>query len=100
MGMFDKEVQLKNAPFLENNSEGEFMLYNGTYLGTVNHKEYGSNTKARVKAGVVGGSEVDAESYVVFGVMADQIGRMDNGELPQKVRITIDGRANVLTKVE
>lgn len=94
-GMFDKETQLKNAEF----GTGEFMIYSGEYLGKVDHAEYGENTKARVKAGVVGGSEVDAEDYVVFGVMAEQIGRMDDGDLPAKCKIGEDGRAKVLVKV-
>jgi hypothetical protein len=96
MGMFDKETQLKNAEF----ASGEFMLYSGEFLGNVKHAEYGDNTKARVRAGVVGGSQVDAEEYVVFGVMAEQVGRISSGDLPQKVRIGQDGRANVLVKAE
>ena len=98
--MFDKETQLKNAPFLESDASAPFMLHTGDYLGLVDSQEYGARPKARVTAGVVGGSRTDAEEYVVFGVMAEQIGRMKSGELPEKVRITQDGRANVFAKAE
>lgn len=96
MSMFDKETQLKNAEF----ADGAFILYSGEFLGNVRHAEYGSNTKAKVIAGPVGGSEQDAGEYVVFGVMAEQIGRMKPGELPEKVKLTTDGRANVFAKAD
>lgn len=100
MGMFDKETQLKHAPFLETDPHSKFMLWEGEYLGMTEHKDYGTNTKARVKAGPVNGSSTDAEYYVVFGVMADQIGRMESGDLPARVKIIQDGRANVLARSE
>jgi hypothetical protein len=96
MGMFDKETQLKNAEF----ANGPFMVYRGEFLGNTRHAEYGDNVKARVRAGAVGGSEIDAEWYVVFGVLAEQIGRMDKGELPEKVKLGMDGRANVFVKAD
>lgn len=96
MGMFDKETQLKNADF----TDGVFMLWEGKYHGKVTHAEYGENTKATVLASPLGKNKDDADEYVVFGVMADQIGRIDNGDLPSRVIITKDGRANVLQKVE
>lgn len=96
MSMFDKETQLKNAEF----ADGAFILYRGEFLGTVKHAEFGNNTKARVWAGPVGGQEADAKEYVVFGTMAEQIGRIKPSDLPEKVKITVDGRSNVIARAE
>ena len=92
MGMFDKEVQLKNAPFFDD--KDGFMLWEGTFIGAHTSADYGEGVKARVVAGP------DREEYIVFGVLAEQIGRMNNGDLPAKVKVEKDGRANVFVKVE
>lgn len=97
MGMFDKETQLKNAT--EFDAEQPFELFKGEFLGKVDSAEYGENTKARVWAGPQGSIESAAKDYVLFGVMAEQVGRMDDGDLPATVKIGKDGRANVLVKV-
>lgn len=97
MGMFDKETQLKNAQ--EFDVEQPFELFKGEYMGKVDSAEYGENTKARVWAGPQGSIESAAKDYVVFGVMAEQIGRMEDSDLPATVKIGKDGRANVLVKV-
>lgn len=97
MGAFDKETQLKNAT--EFDPEQPFELFKGEYMGNVKSAEYGDNTKAKVWAGPQGSIEGAAKEYVVFGVMADQIGRQGDGDFPATVKIGKDGRANVLVKV-
>ena len=89
MGMFDKETQLKNASFAENGQP--FTLHTGRFIGAVT-TSYGPNVKAEVTAGP------DKEKYIVYGTMAEQIGRMASGDLPAEVRITQDGQANVLAR--
>lgn len=98
MSMFDKETQLKNAEFALNSQT--FTLFSVGTPAMSNHAEYGDSMKATVKAGPVGSSEGDAEEYVVFGVMAEQCGRVKPDDLPADVKITKDGRANVLAKAE
>lgn len=96
MSMFDKETQLKNAEFAENGQA--FTLFSCEPPVRVNHAEFGDNMKAEVKAGPVGSDQGDAETYVVFGVMAEQCGRMKPGDLPETVKIGQDGRAKVLQR--
>lgn len=98
MGMFDKETQLKNAE--EFDATQPFELFEAEYLGMSKSAEYGENQKARVKAGPKGSVPGAAKEYIVFGVMAEQIGRMDPSDLPATVRMGQDGRANVLVKAE
>ena len=98
MSMFDKETQLKNAEFALNGQA--FTLFSVNPPMMSNHAEYGNSMKATVKAGPLGSSEGDAQEYVVFGVMAEQCGRQKAGDLPTNVKITQDGRANVLARAE
>lgn len=98
MGMFDKEVQLKNAEFAENGNP--FTIYSAEPPFKAKSAEYGENMKAFVLAGPIDGNESDAEKYVVFGVMAEQCGRIESGDLPATVKVGQDGRANVLQKVD
>lgn len=88
--MFDKETQLKNAPFAE--SGQTFTLYSAEYKG-MHESEYGRNERALVVAGP------DEETFVVFGVLAQQVQRMDDGDLPAQVKIGKDGRANIFEQV-
>ena len=92
MGMFEREIQLKNAEFAQN--EQAFDLHSGEFLGTVKSAEYGAQPKARVTAGP------DKGSFVVFGVKAEQIGRMEAGELPCRVKIGKHGQAEPFVKAE
>jgi len=87
MGMFDKEKQLKNQPFTE--GEKVFEIHSGRFNGEV-VTTYGKNVKATVIAGP------DKEEFILYGTMAEQIGRMESGELPAKVKIGQDGQSNVL----
>lgn len=86
MGMFDKDEQLTKQDFASNGQV--FTLHSAKYLGKVDTK-YGENQKAEVVAGP------DRKQFVCFGVLADQIQRMDDGDLPTDVRIEQDGEANV-----
>ena len=94
MGMFDKMDQLKNAPF----SDGDFFIFSATYKGMTDHPEYGRNHMAEVVASATEKDEQD--TYIVYGVMAEQVARIENGDLPAKVKLGKDGRANILVKVE
>lgn len=98
MGMFDKEIQLKNAE--EFDAMQPFTLFGGKFLGMADSSEYGQRPKARVQAGPKDSASADANEYVVFGVLAEQIGRMESNDLPATVKLTQDGRANVFVKVE
>lgn len=90
MGMFDKEVLLKNADFAKDGQT--FTLHSAEYIGRVKSAEYGENDKATVEAGP------DHEDFVVFGVLAQQIQRMEQNELPTQVRIGQDGRAKIFVQ--
>lgn len=87
MGMFDKEEQLKNQPWAEN--EQTFTIHSGEFNGAV-ETTYGPNVKATVVAGP------DKGKYILYGTMAEQIGRIESGELPASVKIGKDGQSNVL----
>ena len=93
MGMFDKEKSLTKSDHKNN----DFVLWSGQFLGTTKSADYGENVKARVQ--VSANKDAEREDYVVFGVMADQINRLDSGDLPAIVRIGKDGRANVFELV-
>lgn len=98
MSMFDKETQLKNAQ--EFDAAQGLTLFSGEFLGMAESAEYGARPKARVKAGPLGSIESAGKDYVVFGVLAEQIGRIAPGDLPTNVKLAEDGRANVFVKVE
>ncbi len=98
MSMFDKETQLKNAT--EFDAMQPFRLFSGEFLGMVESAEYRTNAKAKVMAGPAGSIESAAKEYVVFGVMAEQVGRIKPDDLPANVKIGEDGRAKVFVKVE
>lgn len=85
MGLFDRDVQLKDADFVQNGAS--FTLHSAEFLGMVKSADYGTQAKAKVIAGP------DRGEYVVFGVKAEQISRMENGELPLTVKIGKDGQA-------
>jgi len=96
MGMFDKETQLKNAQ--EFDAAQPFELFEAEFLGKHESAEYGEGMKAKVKAGPKDSVPSASKEYIVFGVMAEQVGRMDPSDLPATVKIGQDGRANVLVK--
>jgi len=98
MSMFDREVQLKNAE--EFDAAEPFELFGGEFLGMHKSADYGETPKAKVVAGPAGSDAVDGQDYIVFGVMAEQIGRMNHDDLPATVRMGKDGRANVFVKVD
>ena len=98
MSMFDKETQLKNAT--EFDAAQPFQLFGGEYIGMVTSAQYGNRPKARVKAGPAGSIESAAKEYIVFGVLAEQISRMQQGDLPATVKLAEDGQAKVFVKVE
>jgi len=89
MGMFDKEEQLKNQEFTE--GEKPFTIHSGVFNGKVT-TTYGDNVKATVVAGP------DKKEFILYGTMAEQIGRMEPGELPAEVKIGQDGQSNVLRR--
>lgn len=91
-GMFDREKQLKDADFAQN--EQAFDLHSAEYLGMVKSSKFGTQAKATVVAGP------QSEDFVVFGVKAEQIGRMNSGELPVRVKIGRDGDAEPFVKAE
>lgn len=97
MGMFDKETQLKNAS--EFDLEQGCRIFKGEYLGNHKSAEFNATTKAKVWAGPIDSVESDAKEYILFGTMADQIGRIDAGDLPANVKMVKDGRSNVLVPV-
>jgi hypothetical protein len=90
MGLLDREVQLKDAEFTQN--QQTFTLWDGEYLGMAKSADYGDQPKARVTAGP------DKDTFIVFGVKAEQIGRTESGELPMEVKIGRDGRAEPFVK--
>lgn len=93
MGMFDKEPNLSNQDWI-----GEpFRVVEAKYLGTVKSADYGENQKARV---TVADADGNTKNFTVYGVLADQISRMEDNDLPATVKIEKDGRANVFTKVD
>lgn len=94
MGMFDRETSLTKSDFMGK----DFVLVKGEYLGVSRSADYGENSKARVTVRELDGSE--ERTFVVFGVLADQIQRMEAGDLPAPVRIGKDGRANVFEPVD
>jgi len=91
-GMFDKETQLKDAEFAQN--EQAFDLAAAEYLGMVKSAKFGTQAKAKVIAGPAG------DEFVVFGVKAEQISRMTDDDLPARVKIGKDGDAEPFVKVE
>lgn len=96
MGAFDKEKQLTKSLF----AAGEFVIWSGTYLGEHNSADYGPNAKARVVVSAVDQLDPEQrETFVLFGVMAEQIERQDGGDFPRVCRIGQDGRANVIVPV-
>lgn len=97
MGMFDKEQGLTSQDDFDTSQP--FELVSAEYLGKVKHADYGENQKARVLVRGVGESG-DGAPYVVFGVMADQIQRMDDDDLPAIVIVAKDGRANVFARAD
>lgn len=96
VGMFEKEVQLTKAPFVEVGGK-PFYLHSAKYLGKAESADYGSNDKASVVAGPDPDTKDD---FIVFGVMAQQVSRMDSGDLPAWVKIEKDGRANCFRPAE
>ena len=97
MSMFDKETQLKNAS--EFDAAQGFTLFSGEFLGMAESAEYGARPKARVKAGPLDSIESTGKEYIVFGVLAEQIGRIAADDLPAKVKLGQDGRATVFVKL-
>lgn len=97
MGMFDKETQLKNSSKFDV-AQG-CRIFKGEYLGKHKSANYNETTKAKVWAGPLNCNESDAEEYIVFGTMADQIGRIAPGDLPANVKMIQEGQSNVLVPV-
>lgn len=90
--MFEKEELLTKSDF----ASREFILYGGDFLGETEHAEYGKNVKATVTVSGLGReSQADRKEFVVYGVLADQVRRVESGDLPAVARIGKDGRANV-----
>lgn len=94
MGMFDREKSLTKQDDFDITQP--FEMVSAEYLGQVKSADYGDNQKARVTVNV-GGENV---AYSVYGVMADQIQRMEADDLPATVQVVKDGRANVFERVE
>lgn len=99
MSMFDRETQLTKdyAP----DSGKTFVLWEGEYIGAVKHPEFGDNQKATVTASEIvdGRDRGEKDTYTVYGVMADQIRRLDSEDLPAVCQIVKEGRANVISLV-
>lgn len=93
MGMFDKEPNLTGEGW----TGQPFKLVSGEYLGSVKSAEYGANQKARVVVETPAG---ETRKFSVYGVLADQIGRMDQGDLPAMVRIEQQGNANAFVRAD
>lgn len=89
MGMFDREPNLTSEGFINE----PFELLSGEYIGHVKSPDYGNNQKARVTVRIPATGE--EATFSVYGVLADQIGRMDGDDLPATVRIEKQGNANV-----
>lgn len=93
MGMFDKRTSLTKSDY----ANRDFWLLSGSYVGVTESTKFGKNHQAAVT--VADTLDGDGEEFVVYGVLAEQISRMDEGDLPAHVRIGKDGRANVFEPV-
>lgn len=93
MGMFDREPNLASQEWVKE----PFDLMRAEYIGLVKSADFGENRKARVWA-IPPGEDAPA-TFAVYGVLAEQISRMESGELPAKVRVAKEGRAHVFVSV-
>lgn len=93
MSMFDKIESLTKQSDFDTNQP--FILYSGEFKGTTVSREYGTNVLATVVAGPTNGSESDAKTYNVYGVLAEMIQRSEQSEFPMTVKLGQDGRANI-----
>jgi hypothetical protein len=90
MGAFDKLSQLKDQPFAQNG--GTFNIESAEYKGR-EKTQFGEQSVAHVNVKMQDGS---TETFVVYGVMAQQVERQDSGDFPRECRIIQDGQANVI----
>jgi len=90
MGAFDKLSQLKEQPFAQNG--GTFQIESAEFKGR-EKTQYGENAVAHVNVKLPDGK---VETFVVYGVMAQQIERQESGDFPRECRIIQDGQANVI----
>lgn len=93
MGAFDNPRKLTDA-FPHGT---QFVWYGGEYQGSV-QTDYGENQKAVMLVAPCD-NVGDKQEYVVWGVMADQVRRMEDSDLPSVCVIGKDKRANVIQQV-
>lgn len=95
MGMFDKPPKL--AEDYPPNSGKSFTIEEGNFIGY--DESFGSpNATATV---VVTSVETPKPTpYKIYGKLAEQIGRMESGDLPAEVTIEKFDRANVFVPVD
>lgn len=94
MGMFDKPPKL--ADDYPPNSGESFTITEGTFIGY--DESYGNpNAVAQI---TVTDSKGGGGPYKIYGKLAEQIARMEPGELPAEVTIEKFDRANVFVPVK
>lgn len=98
MGMFDREPNLTAQEFAKDGNS--FQLLDGEYVGRVESPQYGPNDKGRALVRTERDNAASDRWYSVFGVLADQIRRMEDDDLPALVRIEKDGDANTFVRAE
>jgi hypothetical protein len=90
MGAFDKLAQLKEQPFAQNG--GTFQIESAEYQGR-EKTQFGEQHVAHVLVKMPNG---ETDTFVVYGVMAQQVQRQESGDFPRECRIVQDGNANVI----
>jgi hypothetical protein len=90
MGLFDRTKNLTS----EFEQGQEFLLHSIDHVGVSDNAEYGERPYAEVTVSPVE-AEGDRTTYAVYGVLADQARRAEDGDLPAIVRLGKDKRANV-----
>lgn len=90
MGAFDKLSQLKDQQFAQNG--GTFQIDSAEFKGR-EKGQYGEQAVAHVNVKMPNG---DIDTFVVYGVMAQQVERQEPGDFPRECRIIQDGQANVI----
>lgn len=91
MGAFDKLAQLKEQPFAQNSQS--FYIQSAEYQGLKPTRYGNEQSVANV---VAGPSQGELDTYIVYGVMAEQVQRQDDGDFPRHCKIIKDGEANVI----
>jgi hypothetical protein len=94
MGMFDKPPKL--ADDYPPNSGKAFTIHEAAFIG---YDESFGNPNAVATVEVSETPEGKQSSYKIYGKLAEQVARMESGDLPATVTIEKFDRANVFVPV-